>query len=270
MSRQAAVLGSPISHSLSPALHRAAYAELGLDWTYSAVDLGVEALPGFVQRMDDSWIGLSLTMPLKEAILDLAAEVSRTARETASANTFLWPSRAAHNTDVDGIVVALRRAGFDAPTGFTLCVLGGGATARSAIAAGARLGAANIDILARRPEAADPARRTAAHAGIPISVHRFDAISPLRADLVISTVPAGVADDRSQAVSDNPGWLLDVVYSPWPTPLAQAWLDRGGVIVPGLEMLLAQAERQIELMTGHPAPTEAMRRVLPALGTGSG
>jgi shikimate dehydrogenase len=257
-------VGSPISHSLSPALHRAAYKALGLDWVYWGLEVNVEQLPGFVDRLDDSWVGLSLTMPLKEAVLDLANDVSWAARVTRSANTLLLPHRAALNTDVDGIVIALRRAGFSAETGFTATIAGAGATARSAVAALHELGAGQIDILARRPEAAGPAVHTAEQIGIDLQVHDFSDVARLDADVVIATVPSGVADTLAANPPVSPGWLLDVVYSPWPTLLAQNWSSRGGSIVSGLEMLLAQAERQVELMTGRPAPTDAMRAALPS------
>lgn len=263
MTRNAAVVGSPISHSLSPALHRAAYEALGLDWTYWGLEVNVAQLPGFVEGLDDSWVGLSLTMPLKEAVLDLASEVSWTAQATTSANTLLLPGRQAHNTDVDGLRVALLRAGFDARPGFPATVAGAGATARSAVAALHTLGAGEVHLLAREQSRAVPARQTAERLGVDLRVHAFDSAQWLATELVIATVPSGVADALVDAVPQRPAWLLDVVYSPWPTVLAQAWEARGGRIVSGLEMLLAQAERQVELMTGRPAPSAAMRAALP-------
>lgn len=263
MTANAAVLGSPIAHSLSPALHRAAYRALGLDWTYHRLEVTAERLPGFVDSLDDTWVGLSLTMPLKEAVLDLAEQVSPTARATTSANTLLLPGRHALNTDVDGLVTALRRAGFSESAGFTGTIVGAGATARSAVAAMHELGAGLVHLLARRPEAAGPARSTAEHLGIRLEVHPLPQTRFLDVPLVVSTVPAGAADALAGSVPANPGWLLDVVYAPWPTVVAGAWAQGGGRIVSGLEMLLAQAERQVELMTGTPAPTAAMRAALP-------
>lgn len=263
MTRKAAVVGSPISHSLSPALHRAAYRSLGLDWTYQSLEVNAAQLPGFVERLDDTWVGLSLTMPLKEAVLDLAAEVSWTARATTSANTLLLPGRQAHNTDVDGLRMALQRAGFAAEPGFTATIAGAGATARSAIAALHTLGAGGVHMMARDPGRAAPARMAAESLGVQLQVHPFGTPQLLETDLVIATLPSGAADRLAADLPQRPGWLLDVVYSPWPTVLARAWRERGGRIVSGLEMLLAQAERQVELMTGRPAPSEAMRAALP-------
>ena len=263
MTRRAAVVGSPIAHSLSPALHRAAYQALGLDWTYDRHEVVAEDLPSFVDGLDDSWAGLSLTMPLKEAVLRLAQEVSWTARVTNSANTLLLPQRQAFNTDVEGVATALRRAGFSHHGGFDATVVGAGATARSAAAAVQQLGATRVDVLARRPERAGEMRETAELIGIELHVHRWGEPAYLRAPLVVSTVPAGAADTLVPDLPAEPGWLLDVVYYPWPTVLAGSWQAKGGRIVSGREMLLAQAERQVELMTGLPAPTAAMRAALP-------
>lgn len=263
--RKAAVLGSPIVHSLSPALHRAAYRALGLDWSYQALEVQAGQLSGFVAGLDRTWVGLSLTMPLKEAVLELARVVDPVARVTNSANTLLLPDRHALNTDVDGLVTALRRAGLAESAGFAGTVIGAGATARSAIAALHGLGAAEVHLLARRPAAAGPARHTAESLGIRLHVRPLTEVTLLSAPLVISTIPAGAADLLAGALPASPGMLLDVVYAPWPTPLARAWRAGGGQIVSGLEMLLGQAERQVELMTGRPAPTEAMRAALPAV-----
>lgn len=262
MTRNAAVVGSPISHSLSPALHRAAYKALGLDWTYWGLEVNAEQLPAFVEGLDDTWVGLSLTMPLKEAVLGLAKEISWTAEATTSANTLLLPGLQAHNTDVDGLRVALVRAGFDAAPGFSATVAGAGATARSAVAALHALGAGDVHLLARDSQRAAPARATAERLGVDLQVHGFEDLRWLATELVIATVPSGVADVLP--APKRPRWLLDVVYSPWPTVLAGKWEAAGGTIVSGLEMLLAQAERQVELMTGMPAPSQAMRAALPA------
>lgn len=264
MTHNAAVVGSPISHSLSPVLHRAAYRALGLDdWTYWGLEVNAEQLPAFVDGLDRTWVGLSLTMPLKEAVLEVAEEVSWTAQVTTSANTLLMDGRRAHNTDVDGLRVALQRAGFDAAPGFSATIAGAGATARSAVAALHQLGAGEVHLLARRPGSADPAIRTAELIGVDLRVHAFDDTDHLAADLVVATVPSGVADVLAKRLPTTTTWLLDVVYSPWPTVIAGEWRRRGGQIVSGLEMLLAQAERQVELMTGQPAPTAAMRDALP-------
>ncbi|MEZ5186290.1 MAG: shikimate dehydrogenase [Candidatus Nanopelagicales bacterium] len=263
MIRRAAVVGSPIAHSLSPALHTAAYRALGLDWQYTAIEVTPQRLPDFVDSLDATWAGLSLTMPLKVAVLDLAREVDPSAATTVSANTLLLPGRQAFNTDVLGLAVALQRAGFSEGPGFSATVIGAGATARSAIASMQQLGAREVHVMARRPEAATETRRVGEKVGVPVEIHAFTDVGLLGAPVVVSTVPAGVADVFTGGLPGVPGWLLDVVYAPWPTALARAWAAAGGTPVSGLEMLLAQAERQVELMTGRPAPTSAMRTVLP-------
>ena len=259
---RAAVLGSPIAHSLSPRLHRAAYAALGLPWTYDAVEVLPEGLPGFLRGLDDSWAGLSLTMPLKQAVLPLLDACTDLAREVAAANTVVVRDGALHgdNTDVHGIVAALREAGATddalAPGSQAPVVVGGGATARSALAALRELGHGSATLLVR----SEPSDTLAAaeRLGLRVDVTRDPAVLDA-ADLVVSTLPAHAADGLAQH-SAGVRLLLDVVYDPWPTALASAC---GGAVASGASMLLHQAARQVELMTGREAPLEAMRDALP-------
>jgi len=251
------VLGRPIAHSLSPRLHRAAYAALGLDWTYDAVDCGEAELPALLDGLDASWAGLSLTMPLKQAVLPLLDEVSLLARDVAAANTVVLRDgrRSGANTDVAGVVAALREAGV---TGAERpVVLGGGATARSALAALARLGAGRPVLVVR----SEPRETLAAaeRLGVRPTLAAYDPAVLSGCDLLVSTLPAGAADALAPHVGGIPA-LLDVVYDPWPTPLAAACR---GTVVSGAAMLLHQAAAQVELMTGRPAPLEAMRAALP-------
>ncbi len=263
--RRAAVLGSPIAHSLSPALHRAAYAALDLDWTYDAVEVDEAGLEGFIAGLDDSWAGLSLTMPLKEAVLSLLAEVDPLAATLRSVNTVLpagdgsWTGT---NTDVDGIVEALHRAGVDdAPA--TATILGAGATARSVAAALARLGTSAVVVCARRPAQAREVAALAHAVGVPgTQVAGLEPLAELvAADVVVSTLPGDAAVSWAELAGDAPGVLLDASYHPWPTPLAAAW--PAGRVASGRDMLLWQAVRQVELMTGRPAPSAAMAAALP-------
>lgn len=262
--RRAAVLGSPIAHSRSPALHRAAYAALGLRWRYDAVEVTAEQLPDFLAGLDRSWVGLSLTMPLKEAVLPLLDDAGPMVARTASANTVVLHAdgrRTGDNTDVHGIAKALLEVGFRG--GGRGLVLGGGATARSAAAALELLGVGTVDVAARRPDAAQQVLQVAAAAGgraVP-----FDQ-ADLDADVVVSTVPGDAAEPLADRVPQAPGVLLDVTYHPWPTTLAAAWSGAGGTVAPGALMLLWQAARQVELMTGRPAPLPAMRAALSAAG----
>jgi shikimate dehydrogenase len=255
---RAAVLGRPVGHSLSPALHTAAYAALGLaDWSYTAVDCGEDELPGLLAGLGPEWAGLSLTMPLKRAALAVADAVDPLAAAVGAANTLvLGRTRRAYNTDVGGIAAALREAGLGAPR--SAVVLGAGGTAQAALAALGILGLGSVAVLARDPGRAGALLAAADRLGVAVDL-RAGLPGPLpAADLVVSTLPAGAAD----ALRPPPGAaVLDVVYAPWPTPFAAA---ATGPVVSGLAMLLHQAAAQVELMTGEPAPVEAMRAALAA------
>ncbi|MFC5186506.1 shikimate dehydrogenase [Actinomadura harenae] len=261
-SARAAVLGSPVAHSLSPVLHRAAYAEMGLSgWSYDAFEVGEDGLAGFLAGLDGSWRGLSLTMPLKRVALSLADSVSDLAAKVGGANTLVLRDgrRAADNTDVHGIVTALREAGLDGVA--SVVVLGGGATAASALAALSRFGVSRVAVAVRSPERAAEAVEVGARFGVSAEVVRLDeAGGSLPADLVVSTLPGRAADAFAEPVAASGAALFDVVYAPWPTELARAVASAGGRVVGGFEMLLHQAVRQVALMTGRDdVPVEAMR-----------
>lgn len=259
--RHAAVLGHPVAHSLSPVLHRAAYRHLGLHWTYDAVDVNSDDLAGFLGGLDAAWVGLSLTMPLKEAVLPLLTGVDAEAAALTSVNTVLLgpgEQRRGFNTDVAGLQGAL--ADGDAPTGTAAAVLGGGATARSALAALARHGAADVTVCVRRPEAGEQLTRLGRALGVSVRSAPFTrAAEALAAPLVVSTVPADAARSLGEALPLRPGLLVDVVYHPWPTGLAQAWVGHGGRVVGGLAMLVHQAVEQVRLMTGREVPVDLLR-----------
>ena len=261
---RAAVLGSPIAHSLSPALHRAGYAALGLDgWAYDAFEVDAAGLAGFVADLDASWRGLSLTMPLKEAALPLAAGVSEVATRAGAANTLVrrddgrWE---ATNTDVVGLVRALRpHLGQGARRAL---VLGAGATARSAVLALAELGITTLTVRARDTAKAADLLAWALDLGTGVVNGSVAEIGPwvtTRDDVVVSTVPAAAGADVAATVpAAHAGVLLDVVYADWPTPLARAAAEAGMTVVSGLDMLVHQAAEQFRLFTGHDAPLEAM------------
>jgi shikimate dehydrogenase len=258
------VWGSPIAHSLSPVLHRAAYTALGLGWTYGRREVGADRFAGELEALADGCRGLSLTMPLKEAALAAASVVDDAARATGAANTLL-PTAAgwsAHNTDVVGVRRALAEAGAPAPR--SVLVVGSGATARSTVAAVAGT-ARRVVLMVRdraRPETLEQARAS----GLEVEVVGLGQWTPT--DVVVSTVPPAsvvgldrlpVADASTRPV------LLDAVYAGGTTPLERAAAAAGWVIAPGTDMLLHQATRQVELMTGRPAPLEAMRAALDAV-----
>jgi shikimate dehydrogenase len=263
--RRAAVLGSPIKHSLSPVLHGAAYQALDLlDWHYDEIECDEASLPSLVDSMGPEWAGLSLTMPLKRVALTVADEVSPLAKAVGAANTLVFTpagGRRADNTDVGGVVSALREAGLTRVE--RAVILGAGGTAQSALAAVRELGDQSPTVLVRNLTRTCELRATAERLGMrpTISDGLFTAPLPA-ADLVISTLPGGAADPLSASRWKPDTMVLDVVYTPWPTPFAGSALAAGCRVVSGLTVLLYQAVAQVELMTGHPGPVEAMRTAL--------
>jgi shikimate dehydrogenase len=261
--RRAAVLGQPIAHSLSPALHHAAYAVLGLDWDYCAVECDEARLPAFLAGLDDRWVGLSLTMPLKKAVLALLDEVSPLVGAVGAANTVLLDrgpldrGRRGENTDVPGMVAALRERGVGRVE--RALVLGAGATAASALAALRELGERTPRVAARDPARAADLLAAADRLGVSPRLVGWEAVDPGDADLVVATAPAGAADALAALPWPSRTALFDVVYAPWPTPLARAAGDAAAVVVGGLDLLVHQAAVQVTLMTGRPAPLAAMR-----------
>ncbi|GAA1823859.1 shikimate dehydrogenase [Actinomadura chokoriensis] len=260
--RRAAVLGSPIAHSLSPVLHRAAYAAMGLDgWSYEAIECGEDGLAALLDGLGPQWAGLSLTMPLKRVALDLADSVSDLAVKVGGANTIVLRDGRRHgdNTDVHGIEAALTEAGVKAPP--SVLVLGGGATAASALAALARLGTAEAVLAARASERAAGAAEVGERFGLAVRVVPLDRVAGhLPAELVVSTLPGRAGDAFAEPVAASGAALFDVVYAPWPTALAAAVERAGGTVVGGFAMLLHQAVRQVALMTGRDdVPVAAMR-----------
>jgi shikimate dehydrogenase len=256
-----AVLGSPIDHSLSPTLHRAAYAALGLDWTYDRFEMTADGLADFVSGLDGSWRGLSLTMPLKEAALGLG-EVDPVARQAGAGNTVILdgPHRRVYNTDVAGLAWAVGRVTTTDLSRVTL--LGSGATARSALLAAAELGATTVTVFARTPAKAGALVALGRDLGLAVAVRPWTADLP-PADLVVSTVTAGAADLLAPAVARSAPLVFDIVYAPWPTVLADSVARGGGTVLGGIDLLVGQALRQIELMTGQPVAPEVLFAALP-------
>lgn len=270
---RAAVLGSPVAHSLSPALHAAGYAALGLaDWTYARIETPEAEFHDRLGGLDEEWRGLSLTMPLKEIAFEVAADISEIARRAGAINTLVrrddlaWD---ATNTDVEGIVAALGR-----PQVESALVLGAGATARSAVLALDECGVSVVRVAARRPVAAEMLREWSRGTTRSLRVEPI-ALQDWAAEpcpLVVSTLPpepSVVLGELLEAAS--PDWahstLLDVVYAGWPTPLARAARTVGMQVVSGVDMLVHQAAAQFALFTGHPAPIEAMFEVVRDLRT---
>ncbi len=255
--KRLAVLGSPIAHSKSPALHAAAYAVLGLTWEYSAIDVADGGLAPFLDGLDASWHGLSLTMPLKREVLPLLDERSALVDEVGAANTVLLVGgvKRGFNTDVAGIVGALRDAGVTSLE--YVQVLGAGATASSVLAASAQLGATRALVSARDPEKARSLEPLAASLGLELVIRPIGMMdrSMMIPSAVISTLPGGTVIDVPSTEPIRAGAvLLDVAYEPWPSALAASWAEVGGTVVSGLEMLLHQAVAQVRIfVTGEEA-----------------
>lgn len=306
MTLRAAVLGHPISHSKSPALHRAAYAQLGVDMDYSAIDVTEDALPAFMARVREDvrqgkgWRGLSVTMPLKSGMVREVDEVRGVARDLGVINTVAFERPApgdtagatrlvGYNTDVAGIVNALRYAGAESAP--AAAVLGGGGTSAAAIAALKELGAPVADIFVRDVSRAAEARAAAASLGLPVRVLPLAgaAAAVAGADVVISTLPPRAADPLAaelaglfaqrpesperealspESPARRPGVLLDVAYDPWPSRIAATWQEAGGTVIPGLEMLIYQAVEQVRHFTGLGAavPAEVIDVMCDAVG----
>ncbi|MPV49348.1 shikimate dehydrogenase [Pseudactinotalea sp. HY160] len=272
---RAGVLGHPIAHSLSPVLHRAAYASLGLtDWRYTSHDVTEDGLAGFVAGCGPEWAGLSLTMPLKRTVLGLLDAVEPLAEAVGAVNTLLFSAgglKVGANTDVYGIATAVRLAGADSgssrPTGV---IVGGGATAASAVAALGELGITRPAVLVRSKGRAGAVIRAANSMGVEPELVSLD--SPRAgalvrsADVVVSTIPGGASDRLVPLVEGvrlgHGQVLLDVVYEGWPTAFPLAWRGAGGTAVPGSDMLLHQAVEQVRLMTGRSPAVEPMRTAL--------
>lgn len=244
------VWGDPIDHSLSPALHRAAYAHLGWDWEYDRRRVGVAE---FAAELATARLrGISVTFPLKAAAWAAVGARDRRAELTGAVNTLAFTGSAdapprGFNTDVGGIVADLRAHGIAAPTSARL--VGAGATATSALVALSELGVERVEVLARRPDAAAPLRVLAERLGIGVGIAPLEIGAHRAMPLTISTLPGGAAlpQDVADAVAAGGGILYDVVYGHWPTVLAAAWQRAGGTAVNGLGMLLHQAVLQIRI-----------------------
>jgi len=243
------VLGSPIAHSKSPAIHRAAYRELGLDWGYEAVEITGTTLAQFVGSRDGSWRGLSLTMPLKRDVIPLLDSRDPLVDLVGGANTVLITDTGLRgfNTDVYGVERSFVEAGVVSLR--SVHVIGAGATAASVIAGVARLGATAVSVSARTPSKAVPLVALGEQLGLSVAVLPWGADVP-RADAVVSTLPGGDYGLEFPEALRRSSVLFDVAYDPWPSALALQWEDAGGAVIPGIELLLNQAVGQVRVFVG--------------------
>jgi len=266
-SRRLAVLGHPIDHSLSPTLHRAAYEVLDLDWTYDREDVTEDQLEDYVASRDALWLGLSLTMPLKYRAAEIADVVDADTAMTGACNTLFFDhetqQKFGFNTDVAAlasvIVDAARstNGGDDVPA--SIAILGGGATAVSAIAAAARAGVESVDIYVRDTSRAGNAIVAAQASGVLATVHDLSSFGSTSSSTVtICTLPGSVHVQMPAAELAG-RILIDVAYSPWPTTRAVAWQAAGGSAVSGLHMLVRQAVLQVRIFVSG-SPEVALER----------
>lgn len=256
-----AVLGDPVAHSLSPALHRAGYEHAGLGWSYDAVRVPAGTLAGHVDGLGRQWRGLSVTAPLKREARLLADRVTAHAELTGAVNTLvLGEEVVGHNTDLPGAMAAIRERS-DVPVRSAV-LLGGGATAASVGLALVEMGATRLVLVVRDPaRASETLTRLRHHPRSPqVEAVTQDEAGTLsweqEPDVVVSTVPAKAQGDQLIGPYLDVPVAFEVVYDPWPTPLAQ---QTRGSVVSGLDLLVHQAVLQFELFTGVPVPVDVMR-----------
>lgn len=253
-----AVLGKPVSHSLSPLIHRTGYSWLGLKhWHYLSFNVTAEDLASFVGELGHEWRGLSITMPLKEAAAAIG-EPDSFAAATGAANTLVFDADGtrAYNTDVPGLLDAMAAA--DIPAYESAAVLGSGATARSVIMALSLRGCKRVEILARTPERGRAAVAFAEGQGLQATLGEWGK-PPRDAELLASTIPAaGLFEQLDGLPGSGVRAVFDAIYDPWPTPLAARAQAAGLTTVSGAELLVHQARHQLRLMTGRDVPVEPL------------
>jgi len=275
----AGVIGDPVRHSLSPALHNAAFAALGLDWVYVAFAVAAGRGAAAVEAMRALDIaGLSVTMPHKADVASALDRLGPTAARLGVVNTIFWTASAdgweleGESTDGAGFIDALRGDdGFD-PAGRRCVVLGSGGAARSVTLALAEAGAASVEVVARRVDAARECAALAGPAGAAVGAAvgagPVDAGTVCEivaaAELVVNATPLGMASTDALPFGieshclHRDQFVADLIYAPATTPLLAAARARGAGTANGLGTLIHQAARQIGIWTGRPAPLEAM------------
>lgn len=253
--RNLAVVGSPIAHSKSPLIQSAAYRTLSLDWSYEKIEVQKNHLSQFVNSLDESWLGLSVTAPLKLEALRLAESIDSTSELTEATNTLVRTETGwrGFNTDVFGIQQSLRAAGVASAA--RVSVIGTGATARSAILAAVRnFPEFELILAGRNKSAARELIFFAKSLGVKRAAIKSVRKALTSADLVISALPAKVLDADARSLkksrfSKPRGVFFDVAYDPWPSEAAKIWADEDLKIISGVEMLLWQAIAQVRIFS---------------------
>lgn len=261
-----AVLGSPISHSLSPAIHRAAYATLGFDWQYDAVELTGESLPAFLTSLDGRWRGLSLTMPLKRDVVPLLDWADPLVDLVGGANTVVVTDDGlrGYNTDVEGAMRSFLDAGLSSLD--SVWILGAGATAASLLVASVRLGATSIVIFARTPAKATSLKELGESLGATVVVRQWQEAAAEHEipTVIITTVPGGAMDLEFSDKVRSSAALFDVAYDPWPSEVAKSWIAVGGTVISGHDLLINQAIAQVRIFAAG-TPTVPLKREADAI-----
>lgn len=253
MSKSFAVLGSPISHSKSPAIHQAAYRVLGEDWSYSREEVAKGALKRFIEEQGTSYSGFSVTMPLKENAFHFADETDEFSNLTKATNTLVrmgdrWLG---FNTDIFGIIHAIASKKSEPPT--TTLIVGSGSTASSAVVAVSKLApSSTVLIFARNKEKRKELINFAETLGLSALKCKKLGKGMKQAELTISTLPGNALDELTAKLESKKaftpgGLLLDVAYHPWPSKIASLWSARNAPVTSGLEMLIWQAIAQIRI-----------------------
>ena len=256
-----AVLGSPIAHSLSPAIHRAAYETLGFDWEYDAIELSGESLPAFLSALDGRWRGLSLTMPLKRDVVSLLDWADPLVELVGGANTVVVSDDGLRgfNTDVEGAMRSILDAGLSELR--AVWILGAGATAASLLVAAIRLGASTITVFARTPSKASPLQELGESLGATVIVRQWREAAEISEPptVIITTVPGGAMDLKFALSVREAAALFDVAYDPWPSAVAQSWFDAGGTVISGHDLLVNQAIAQVRIFASGVADVPLSR-----------
>ncbi|HJF14127.1 MAG TPA: shikimate dehydrogenase [Enteractinococcus helveticum] len=255
----AAVLGSPIAHSKSPAMHQAAYEYLQAPIDYDRFEVAEDKAAEFFASLDQRFgsrrrlVGFSVTMPLKAVLVPHMDDLSTRVQRLGVLNTVVFDKHGAacgYNTDVDGVRLALAQAGFTSADGGSMGILGAGGTATAAVAAAADMGLTQVVLYVRDPQRAQDALEVAEYFGLVARVKRLETFvqSVAHHAAVVATLPAHAADSlATELPSAGLPPLLDVIYDPWPTALAAAWQATGAQVASGLDMLLYQGVEQAKL-----------------------
>ena len=258
---RAAVLGSPISHSLSPRLHAAAYKYLGIEGSYVSFEVSSGNLKKFLSDKESGWSGFSLTMPLKEEALTCAAVIDPLVQKIGCGNTLVKRNGKWHlySTDVLGFQNSFKAKNVNIPS--SVLIIGSGATARAAVAAFDDKNT-QIQILHRNVD-----REVSLQSAVLNSSLKFhmwgEKLDFKTFDLVINTTPKFILDELSKDISGKPkGVFFDVIYEPWPTDFANNWSSNGGEVISGLELLIAQGVEQVKIFTGEEISTDSLTAVL--------